>query len=265
MKKLQTNSFIILGLSFAFMVLLSSCATSVKTTSCPSFKNKQTNKAKFAKLELFKKNKRKAQTKSAALVKTEKQITVEAITRLNKLNTATLTTNTLADQLQPVQSIAATKIVDNSTLLSQIQVVKNSIQPNYIANELVPSETASINNEAVLANIEKENIVAPVLVESLTKKTKKELRKEFKQELKKQRKLHKKESNAPGGKSQLVALILAIFIGGLGIHRFYLGYTGIGIAQILTLGGLGIWTLIDIIRIAIGDLEPKDGPYDETL
>lgn len=68
-----------------------------------------------------------------------------------------------------------------------------------------------------------------------------------------------------GSKSQLVALILVIFVGTLGIHRFYLGYTGIGIIQLLTLGGCGIWTLIDLIRIITGDLTPKDGSYDKTL
>ena len=67
------------------------------------------------------------------------------------------------------------------------------------------------------------------------------------------------------GKSQIVALILAILVGALGIHRFYLGYTGIGIIQLLTAGGCGIWALIDIIRIATGDLKPKDGDYTETL
>lgn len=68
-----------------------------------------------------------------------------------------------------------------------------------------------------------------------------------------------------GGKSQLVALILVFFVGTLGIHRFYLGYTTIGIIQLLTLGGCGIWTLIDLIRIITGDLTPKDGSYDKTL
>lgn len=76
-----------------------------------------------------------------------------------------------------------------------------------------------------------------------------------------------KVSTPPGdsGKSQLVALILVIFAGALGIHRFYLGYTGIGIIQLLTAGGCGIWTLIDLIRIATGDLKPADGDYSETL
>jgi TM2 domain-containing membrane protein YozV len=67
------------------------------------------------------------------------------------------------------------------------------------------------------------------------------------------------------GKSQLVALLLALFVGVLGIHRFYLGYTGIGIIQLLTFGGLGIWSLIDLILIITGDLKPKTGNYEKTL
>jgi hypothetical protein len=76
----------------------------------------------------------------------------------------------------------------------------------------------------------------------------------------------KRSGSAAGSKSQLVALLLVIFVGGLGIHRFYLGYTTIGIIQLLTLGGCGIWALIDLIRIITGDLKPADGSnYDPTL
>ncbi|KAF2519892.1 TM2 domain-containing protein [Flavobacterium salilacus subsp. salilacus] len=70
---------------------------------------------------------------------------------------------------------------------------------------------------------------------------------------------------AASGKSQLIALLLVIFVGGIGIHRFYLGYTWQGIVQLLTLGGCGIWALIDLIRIITGDLQPKDGKYSKTL
>ena len=66
-------------------------------------------------------------------------------------------------------------------------------------------------------------------------------------------------------KTQFLALILSFFVGVLGIHRFYLGYTWQGIVQLLTAGGLGIWALIDFIRIAANDLGPKKGPYDETI
>lgn len=67
------------------------------------------------------------------------------------------------------------------------------------------------------------------------------------------------------GQSQLVALLLCFFLGYLGIHRFYLGYMGIGIIQLLTGGGCGIWALIDFIRIIIGDLGPRDGDYGSRI
>ena len=60
-------------------------------------------------------------------------------------------------------------------------------------------------------------------------------------------------------KKRLVALLLCFFLGGLGIHRFYVGKTGSGIAQILTLGGLGVWVLVDFIMIICGSFADKDG------
>ena len=51
-------------------------------------------------------------------------------------------------------------------------------------------------------------------------------------------------------KSFLVTLLLSIFLGGLGIDRFYLGYIPLGIVKLITGGGCGIWWLIDIILIA---------------
>lgn len=75
-----------------------------------------------------------------------------------------------------------------------------------------------------------------------------------------------KTATAPAsGKSQIVAAILCFFLGGLGIHRFYLGYTWQGVVQLLTGGGCGIWALIDFIRILIGDLGPKSGNYAKTF
>jgi TM2 domain-containing membrane protein YozV len=75
----------------------------------------------------------------------------------------------------------------------------------------------------------------------------------------------KKAAAKGGDKSQLVAALLCFFIGVLGIHRFYLGYTWQGVVQLLTLGGLGIWTLIDFIRILLGDLQPKNGEYNPSF
>ena len=63
------------------------------------------------------------------------------------------------------------------------------------------------------------------------------------------------------GKSQVVAALLCFFLGVLGIHRFYLGYTGLGILELLTAGLFGILVLVDFIRIVVSDLKPKQGEY----
>lgn len=69
-----------------------------------------------------------------------------------------------------------------------------------------------------------------------------------------------------GHKNKLTAILLSIFVGGLGIDRFYLGYTGLGIVKLLTLGGFGIWALIDLIMLCAGSLRPADGsPWEEEV
>jgi len=66
--------------------------------------------------------------------------------------------------------------------------------------------------------------------------------------------------------SQIVALLLILFLGGLAAHRFYLGYYGIAILQLITFGACGIWYLIDLIRIVTGDLKPRNSDdYAEKL
>ena len=57
----------------------------------------------------------------------------------------------------------------------------------------------------------------------------------------------------------LPAFLLCFFLGCFGAHRFYVGKIGTGILQILTLGGLGIWALIDWIMIIVGAFTDKDG------
>lgn len=60
-------------------------------------------------------------------------------------------------------------------------------------------------------------------------------------------------------KSKLTALLLSIFLGELGIDRFYLGKIGTGILKLITAGGFGIWWLVDIILIATDQMKDSNG------
>lgn len=60
-------------------------------------------------------------------------------------------------------------------------------------------------------------------------------------------------------KSFVTTLVLAVVLGGLGVHRFYVGKIGTGILMLLTFGGLGIWALIDLIVIAVQKFKDSKG------
>jgi TM2 domain-containing membrane protein YozV len=66
-------------------------------------------------------------------------------------------------------------------------------------------------------------------------------------------------------KSKSTAIILCFFLGLIGVHRFYLGHTLIGVVQLLTLGGLGIWTFIDFFRLIFGSIHVNAGDADRTI
>jgi TM2 domain-containing membrane protein YozV len=67
------------------------------------------------------------------------------------------------------------------------------------------------------------------------------------------------ESEAISPKSRLAAALFCLFLGCFGAHRFYLKKTGTAILMLLTLGGLGIWALVDLIFILTGSFRDREG------
>lgn len=57
----------------------------------------------------------------------------------------------------------------------------------------------------------------------------------------------------------MATLLLCFFLGGFGVHRFYVGKVGTGILQLVTLGMCGVWSLIDFILIVIGNFTDAEG------
>lgn len=56
----------------------------------------------------------------------------------------------------------------------------------------------------------------------------------------------------------ITVLLQSVFLGCLGVDRFCLGYSGLGVGKLITLGGVGIWWFIDIILLLIGVLVPEN-------
>jgi len=164
------------------------------------------------------------------------------------------------------------------------------------------NEVTRVTVEEIMQTVQAQQVEEPVLVAStgkeiypasatvtapenttplvLNHKEKHAMKKQMKEQIKSAIKEYKKqvlESPKPAGgdKNQIVALILAIFLGGFGIHRFYIGKTKtallqlllllLGLFLIIPLYVLAVWVLIDIIRIIMGTLTPEGGSYNPKL
>jgi TM2 domain-containing membrane protein YozV len=152
------------------------------------------------------------------------------------------------------------------------------------AIEPLPQDVQQHDQGLAVASVRKEiyssKATTPVTDEvaplTISKDKKRELGRQVKSAIKDYKKQAHNNAQAAGGdKNQLIALLLAIFLGALGIHRFYLGHTGTALLQVLLfvlglfllfpLYALALWVLIDIILIAIGKLTPKGGSYNPEL
>jgi hypothetical protein len=65
--------------------------------------------------------------------------------------------------------------------------------------------------------------------------------------------------DAPSEKRALTTGLLCLLVGVFGAHRFYVGKYGTGFLMLVTIGGVGIWMLIDLILIITGQFRDKEG------
>jgi hypothetical protein len=156
------------------------------------------------------------------------------------------------------------KSIEKKTEQNQIATVEQSENENKtVGNSLSVNEeniTASLDKTVIIPNHQKislskkENTITAQTTPSSETKT------VISKKVAQTKKKTAKKNSAAGGssKSQMIALILCIFLGWLGIHRFYLGYTGAGILYLLTGGLFGIGWLIDIVLLILPNgLTPK--------
>ena len=66
-------------------------------------------------------------------------------------------------------------------------------------------------------------------------------------------------NSEPSDKDFVITLLICVFLGGLGVHRFFVDKMGTGVLMLVTLGGLGLWWIIDIILIVTGSFEDSEG------
>lgn len=73
------------------------------------------------------------------------------------------------------------------------------------------------------------------------------------------RKAEAPSNSEPSDKDFVITLLICVFLGGLGVHRFFVDKIGTGVLMLVTLGGLGLWWIIDIILIVTGSFKDSEG------
>ncbi|MDB4173822.1 NINE protein [Bacteroidia bacterium] len=167
--------------------------------------------------------------------------------KLLKAQSPTIIVKDLLQRSETVES-------DELELKTEPQTVQEQI--TFIETNDVKTKVNKTNMPPALSN----PIISSVAYTPSAKELKKIKRKHDRLEKKLE-----KQSVDGGSKSAIVAVLLCFFLGVIGVHRFYLGYTFIGIIQVLTLSFFGIWALIDLILLLFGELQPKNGAFEKDF
>lgn len=177
-----------------------------------------------------------------------------------------------ADKKEKVQAESVASIDFNKThpeekVLAQSTEIRSASNFSSLEDEIAEIQIDPIQEDSVQTSEKSTASIQPTShSEKLSfvgeKNSVPEVVKQSTDKAEKNRSKHKQSAGADStSKSQIVAFILVLLVGILGIHRFYLGYPGIGILMLLTLGCFGILALVDLVRILLGDLKPKHGDY----
>lgn len=146
--------------------------------------------------------------------------------------------------------------------MSKVETINNSKDSIQVINDIneasfpVENKLQTIKNAIIHSTSSGEKIISShfktVLRQSENIRIKNEV-------IHKNKNTKKAKSSSYGGKMQIVALILCVFLGLLGVHRFYLGYSGMGVIYLFTFGLFGFGWLIDTLLLIIPNgLTPKD-------
>lgn len=154
------------------------------------------------------------------------------------------------------------QVENTASFAAPLSPISGAVTPASVLNNPVALTAKATQNVAPAKLIEKKAVDHKVMVKATTQVLK-----------------QKKAMADPGdGKSQVIALILFVLFGPIGIHRFYLGHRRSGLLMLLlcctlilpvinlfTGLVLLVWWVLDLIKLVTGDLKPVDGEYTETL
>lgn len=220
------------------LVFISFCAAALFFNSCTV--EKRVHRGGYnVEFHVFNKNTKPSQKSKETLVasnevKTEKQ----SQTLIENSNQNTL-----------IQENNELKLEANLNNLNNQNNVEYLVVPNPTEEKVVDSKQAEKSNEA--------NVILEAKNSDLNSDS------DSKENITKSAESNNVDKKKGKSKDRVVAILLWFFLGGLGIHRFYLGYTGLGILYLLTGACFGIGWIVDGILFLTGRLEPKNGRYSK--